>query len=261
MVRLRKTRMTAYLACILILLMQIGPATQAWAAKAPLVPKQRILVMPFSTGESVITPGLGDKVGHTLSALLRDTPGYEVVDYSKRHPSLQRAVLVEMTITEKDLVDPSGTANADIATKIAKEMGVDFVIVGDVDVYTYDAANNTCSVQMTAQMVPLRGGSLQPVIVTGEVPQTAKVANETDCAGVAAGDAVKKIVDGLKLKPSSAIAMTTPSADQPRKKSKKSSIWLSLLLGLGIGLAMSGGDSGGSGDGGGGFEPPPPVPQ
>jgi len=260
MLRIRKTRISGYLACLLIVVLQLGPVTQVMAAKAPLVPNQRIVVFPFSTADTVTQANMGVNMAHTLTSVLRATPGFEVSDYFKRHPSLQRAALEGGSLTEKDLLDPSGIANKELANRIAKEMGADMALIGDIESYKYDPAGNTCEMMITAQLVDAKTGKvLNTPVVTGLVPKTAKVSSEAECASVAAGDAVTKISEGLDLKPSVAQQMIMPKygTDQPRKKSKKGGLLLTLLLGLGVGLAVSGG---GSSSSSGGVDNPPPVP-
>lgn len=260
---MRKTRMSGVLASLLIVVLQLGPVGQAMAAKPVLVPDQRIMVFPLSTPEAGTQPKLGVDVGHTLTQVLRSTPGFEVRDFDKRNPSLQRAALEGGAITEKDLADPSGTANLDTAVKIAKETGSDMAVIGDIEGYKYDAKANTCEISITAQLIDVKTGkALKTPVVTGLVPKTAKVSSESECVSVAAGDAVTKIVEGLDLKPSAAQAMVMPKygTAEPRRKSKKGGLLLTLLLGLGVGLAVSGGGSSGGGGGGGGTEPPPPTP-
>ncbi|MDO8587249.1 MAG: hypothetical protein Q7T82_09435 [Armatimonadota bacterium] len=264
MVRMRKMRLTGCVICLLVLLMQLAPATQVLAAKAIPVPNRRVLVMPFATREDVADANLGANVGHTLVAVLKSTPGFDIVDFNKRHPSLQRAVLVEGTIVDKDLADPSGTGNLELAAKIAREIGADLVIIGDVDSYKYDAAAYTCEIQMTAELIDARSGRMEkaPLIVTGLVPKTAKVATEADCASVAAGNAVNKIAEGLALKAPATMVVSKATAPEPKRKSKKNTLLFSLILGLGVGLAFGGGGgSGSSGSGGGGgIDNPPPAP-
>jgi hypothetical protein len=262
MLRMRKMRISGFVACLLIVVLQLGPVGQAMAAKTVLVPDQRIMVFPFSTADAATQPKLGVEVGHTLTQVLRSTPGFEVRDFDKRNSSLQRAVLEGGSITQKDLADPSGIANLDIAVRMAKLTGSDMALIGDIEGYKYDPAANTCEISITAQLIDVKSGkALKTPVVTGLVPKTAKVSSEAECASVAAGDAVTKIVEGLALKPSAAQEMVMPKygTAEPRKKSKKGGLLLTLLLGLGVGLAVS--SSGSGGGGGGGIEPPPDVPK
>jgi hypothetical protein len=263
MLRIREMRISGYLSSLLIVVLLFGPAAQVMAVKAPLVPNQRIVVFPFSQRDVVTQANLGVNLAHTLTSVLRATPGFEVSDYFKKHPSLQRAALEGGSLTEKDLVDPSGVTNKELATKIAREMGADMALIGDIDSYKYDPAGNTCEITVTAELVDVKSGKvLNTPVVTGLVPKTAKVSSEAECASVAAGDAVTKIAEGLDLKPSAAQQMIMPKygTDHPTRKSKKGGLLLTLLLGLGVGLAVSGRGSSGSGGSGGGVEPPPPPP-
>jgi hypothetical protein len=265
MLRIRGTRISGFVACLLIVVLQLGPVTQVMAAKALPVPDQKIVIFPFSVADTVTQPNLGTDVGRLLTQVLSSTPGFYVSDYFKRHASLQRAALEGGSLTEKDLANPAGIGNRELAAKIARVMGYDMALIGDVESYKYDPAANTCEIMITSQLVDAKSGKiLKTPVVTGLVPKTAKVTSEADCANVAAGDAVSKIAEGLDLKPSAAQQMVMPKygTGEPRKKSKKSNLLLSLLLGLGVGFAVSGsGNSSSGGGGGGGIDPPPPPPQ
>jgi hypothetical protein len=265
MLRIRKMRFTGYLASLLVLLMQFGPATQVMAAKSapPMVAAHRVVVFPFATDDTVTQPDLGRDSAHTLTALLQSNSGYSFVDYYRRHPSVQRAVLVENTLSEKDVANPSGIDNIDIASKIAREMGADMAIVGNLRSYNYDATAKTCVIEADVDLVDTRTGkaSKGPIVVIGEVPKTAKVTTEAECASVATGDAIKKVVEGLAFKPSLAVQAQAVGNTGTKKRSGGTRLLVSLLVGLGVGLAFNGGSSSGGGAAvSSGSENPPPLP-
>ncbi|MDO8683565.1 MAG: hypothetical protein Q7N50_08795 [Armatimonadota bacterium] len=241
MVEIRKTRWGGLLACLLIMVLQVAPATQVMAAKAELpIVKKRIIVFPLALANSVTQLTMGRKMASTMSGMLQNTPGYTVTEFSKRHPSVQRAIQVEKTLLETEIDEIGGVENKANALKVAGEMGGDMIIIGNIDSYRYDPGSTLAEAQVSVQFVEVRNQKIiKNVAVTGKTPDSSKPASEDESAALAAGDAVNKIVEALAIKPPPGIEV----ADVAKKKTKKKTGLLWIVLGAALGLALVGGGS------------------
>jgi hypothetical protein len=269
MVRLRSMRQLAYLCSMLVFCLYIAPIGQVLAAGEPVpeLIKHRVVVFPFAVADEIAQKQMGQDMAATLAEVLKNTGVYEVILFSKRHPSVQRAVVVEGRLKATDLLDsydPSNsTVNADgltnkgLALKIGAEMGGDLVIIGDIASYRYDATKNSCEVLADVDMVDVHTAETSKrVTVTGRTPDGSKAKTEQECAAIAAGNAVTKIIEGLGVKPTLAVGQA--AAVNKKKKASRRNLLLLVALGLGLGLAFSGGSSGDHSSGP--VEPPPPPP-
>jgi len=254
MVRMRNMRSTAYLACLLILALYVAPPAVSAAA---LTGRQRLVVFPFSSSAGVMQAGMGEKMAAAVVEQLQGSAEYDASFFSKRHPSLQRAVMVERTMSEKDLSDSYGAANRDTALKIAREIRADLILIGDIETYKFDSAKTQSEVLLNAEVIDVRTGkTVKNMAIAGRTPENSKPVIEADAASLAEGDAVAKVAQELGVKPRSLTGEVVRTSTA-RKKSNRSRVLLTLLLGLGLGLAVSGGDSGGTTTTSGGD---PPIP-
>ena len=260
MLRIRRMKSIAYLAWALIFALYVGPSGAAFAAGGLGSAKQRLVVFPFALGEGVSQTELGRQAAEAMAQSLQSLGAYEVVQFTKRHPSLQRAVLVERTLQEKDLADAFGEANRETALKIGREMGADLILIADIDSYKYDPATNACEMLVNAELADVRTGkAAKNATVTGRTPENSKAASEDEAASLAAGNAVTKMIEGLGIKAQASEALRDSAATPGKKSHKSKLLWAALALGLGF--AFGGGSSGGStgpSDNGGGDPPPPP---
>jgi hypothetical protein len=260
MTKMRQNRLSGYLAGLLVFAMYVGPSTQAFAATKPAQPvvKHRIIVFPFAVPKEVGQPESGTKIADVLTSMLKDSDQYTVQEFSKRHPSLQRAILVERTLDSSDVDGPFGAANKATALKIAREMGGDLMVIGDVESFKYDADKGSGEELISAQLVDVRTEkSIKSLAVTGRTAESSKIATEEEAAAIAAGDAVTKIVDDFGIKPP--VSAVNPKAGGSKRSSRMKTLLFAVLLGVGVGLAGGGSSSSSNGSGGGGGTEPPPA--
>lgn len=259
MVRLRNMRQLAYVCSILMLCVYVAPVGQALAAGEPdpALVKQKVVVFPFAVADEITQKQMGQDMAVTLADVLKNTGAYEVLMFSKRHPSVQRAVVVENSLKQTDLLDAYGENNRDLAIKIGREMGGDLVIIGDIDSYRRDATKNSCEVVVNVDLVDVNTGkSEKRAAVPGRTPEGSKAMSEQECVAIAAGNAVTRIIEELGVKTVS-VGTEAIVGQKKKKSSKRNTLLISLVLALGLGLALSGGSGGGNG---GGADPPPPPP-
>lgn len=267
MIRIRRMRLTQAVAVLLVLAMYVAPGIGGAAAmaapKAPPAVKPTVVVFPFDTQSVNASETLGADIAASVKATLGASGKYDVITYSERLPSIQRAV-AEQVVKKEDVGGPFGTEKSqkDRAVRIAELMGVNVAVVGTVDDYKLDSTKNVAELTATVQIIDMSNKSvLNTLAVTGKSPDNPKSTAEAELVALAAGDMVTKIAAGMLPEGTQIIKVngnTGPApVTVPATPKKKSKSWLlALLLGVGLAVAAGGGGGGGSNDGGG--DPPPP---
>jgi len=265
MARIRRMRATGYIAVLLILALYIAPVAQAAVAgHDPFSLKKRLLIFPFAT-QADMSDSAGVQAAGALCEMLQGDKTYDPTVFSRRHPSVQRAIQVERTLTNSDVPDEFGQQSKESALKIARQLRANSIVLGDVESINYDPQKNAAEVTISAIIIDVRTGSTidKPIIAAGRTPSASKAKTESEAVSLAAGDAVTKIAQALGVDPNATKERPKAAYVTSHKSSKGKGLLLALLLGLGLGLAGgggSGGSSSGGGGGGGGGDIPPPGP-
>lgn len=259
----------------LSMLVALPPAPAAPAAQKPAsaAPTATALVFPFTPvdGNEAVASAL---TANTISRL-RLANKWDVAAYNARGPLVMRAVQ-DGTITRDQAAGPFDPA---AASTIGRAIGVNAVVTGNVEEYSWDAASGTVKLTATAQATGVDGSQLAAATVGGQVSKAG--ATEQEVAAMAAGDIAGKLVQKLTgvettapvVKPSGKTPVVAPaasadtipvegkkpSASTPHKKKRSSTLMYlggAALVGIIIAAAGGGGGNGGGGNGG----SPPPLP-
>jgi len=259
MIRFRRTRTTGYIAVLLIFALYVAPVAQAAASGSdPFSLKKRLLIFPFAT-QAGMSDSAGGQAAAALSGMFQGDKTYEPMVFSRRHPSVQRAILVEKTLSNSDMLDEFGGQDQESALKIARQLRVDSIVLGDVEKINYDPQKNVGEVTISATVIDVRTGAVvgKPIVAAGQTPSSIKPRTEGEAISLAAGDSVTKIAQAMGVNPQAERVKVKRTASH--KSGRGNGLLLALLLGLGISLAGGGGGS----SGGAPVEPPddpPPSP-
>lgn len=259
----------------LSMLAALPAAPTAFAASAPAsaAPTATALVFPFTPvdGNEAVASAL---TANTISRL-RLANKWDVAAYNARGPLVTRAVQ-DGTITREQAAGPFDPASASV---IGRAIGVNAVVTGNVEEYSWDAASGTVKLTATAQATGGDGSQLAAATVGGQVARQG--ASEQEVAAMAASEIAGKLVQKLTGVETTAPAVKPPSGRTPsveaspvdaipvegkkpssttQRKKKRSPTWMyvggAALVGIIIAAAGGGGGNGGGGNGG----SPPPLP-
>lgn len=269
MVRFRQTRLTAYVAVLVLVAMYIAPIANA-AQRRPAAPSKTVIVFPFQTPAECPLETLGSDIAATVTTSLDGPGGYKVFTMSDRMPSIKRA-LREGAVKKDDVQGPFGLEKENIQTalKIAREAAADYALVGSVDDVKSDEKAKTGDMTVSACLIDVKTGqSVRTEVVTGKVPAGSKAVTVSDLVAQAGGDAAAKLVADMAMpattyQHSTGLGMTPGMGTVAHKSSKSNNTakWIiGALIAVGVGWAVSSHNNNNTASGGDQFQPPPGPP-
>jgi hypothetical protein len=186
-----------------------APGTTAGtAAAAPPVPLPGVLtvmVFPFDNVPGAGGPALGQALADTVQQGMDRSKVYSTAKFSKTSLLVQRAATESPGIMNPDIagvIDPvKGSVDPTRAMKIAQRTGMQALLLGSIEEYTYDKAANKVTMVATAQILNSQTGEpLRTAGVTGTATGTAGT-DESVVAQAAATDVASRLLAGLAVPP------------------------------------------------------------
>lgn len=261
MVRFRQTRLTAYVAILVLVAMYIAPIANA-AHRGAAAPSKTVIVFPFQTPTECPLDTLGADIASSLTSSLDGPGGYKVFAMSDKMPSIKRA-LREGAVKKDDVQGPFGLEKEHIQTalKIAREAAADYALVGSVDDLKSDAKAKTGDMTVSACLIDVKTGqSVRTEVVTGKVPAGSKAITESDLVAQAGGDATAKLVADMAM-PTTPQGMGTVAHKTASKNNNTAKWIIGALIAVGVGVAVSShNSSNNSGGNNNGIDNPPAPP-
>ena len=261
MVRLKSARWVATMLVGIISIPYLGSAAVA-AEKISINPiAQTVLLFPFDKAAGA-KQAVATEMDQFLLDGLSANRKFNVVRYSDRLPSVQRAIVMQPEKKSGEEGNFSMDASAiSRAVEIGKATSADMIIIGSYDKYQYTRDNGAVEIAATLKLVDTKNGkTIRTISATGRgnKPSPNAPGNEQSIASEAVKDAGRNIIEQITGRPYNDI---TPRATEQTVIEKKSKInWLPfLLLSLGVGLAL-GGSGGGTTGGSSGIDNPPAPP-
>jgi hypothetical protein len=208
-------------------------AVPASAAPQPI----SVLVLTFDNKSGVGGDEMAQRVTDEVVIALGDTGRAAPTRLDPDSPSVKRAVDVERTLQKQDLQPPW---DARKAAALGKVLGVESVLIGTIDQYSFDAKARKAQVILTVQRVQVAAPETPvPIAVNGASVTKVGAVQEGPLLNEAIADAAAKLaqaVTGAPPKP----APTKPSVSKRRN-------WLPIALAAVLGilvLGRGGGDRG-----------------
>jgi hypothetical protein len=191
-----------------------GTATTRGAAQptqpVPLPGIKTVMVFPFENNTTTGGRALGEALADAVQSGMEASRIYGTVKYSgdrDRPESLlvQRALAEQsgvLTDAIKNVIDPvKGTVDQARAMQIAQRTGMEAILLGSIEEYTYDKAANKVTMVATAQILnAFTGEPLKTAGVTGTATGTPSM-DESAVAQQAATDVASRVLNGLAVPP------------------------------------------------------------
>lgn len=239
--------------CAMLSPVLFSPALAVAGQGKPLPPT--VLVLPFAPSqqiEAAVPAGVGTSLTRAVTASLRGTGRFDVVQFSANSAPIQRAV-EEGRLRVPDITPPF--EDADLSVRVAREIGTQYALAGVIEDYSYDAGAHRASLSVSVQWIDVKSGrALKTVAISGEATGTA-TSTQDEVNAKAVSDVVNRALQELAI---GEVSVVQPSAVPVKKtevKRKSNVGWI--VLGLGLIAALASGTRGG----GAGLDTPPPPPQ
>jgi hypothetical protein len=218
--------------------------------------KKTILLFPFDSANLAAAnkSDVINMIQDVAASRLTASGQYSVTRFSKNNPSIAR-LRDDQLITDADASEPYAEDNRK-SIKISKQTGHEFVLIGSVDDYKYDAARKSASLTLSGRLLETETGKIVKSVTLSGNSTSGGNADEDDRALEAARSTGERLL--AQLVPMTVAPQPIP-VEKPKstKKPRRNNdwIWAVLVVGLGVGLGigLSGGGSGGGND-----NPPPP---
>lgn len=249
----RRSAVRAWTARIVLLAMLSPIASipaMALQQGKPLPPTALVMTFaPAQQVEAAVPVNLGQNMTRAVTSSLRSVGGYDVYQYSSGSAPIVRAV-EEGRLRQADVTPPF--EDTTVVVRMAREMGVDYVLVGIIEDYSYNPSASQASVSVSAQWVEVKTGAiLKSVAISAEASGTPE-----EVEGRLASEAANRLLRELALSVAQVAPTPTPSAEpKPRVRRANNLGWI--LLGIGLIAAIATGAR----SSGGGPEQPPAIPQ
>lgn len=193
--------------------------TTAPADPVPLPGIRTVMVYPFENNTPSGGRALGEALASAVQRGMEASRVYGTTMYSPDSVLVRRARdenSTVMTPAMAGVIDPiKGTVDQARAMQIAQRTGMQALLLGSIEEYTYDKAANKVSLVATAQILDAKTGEpLRTAGVTGTATGAAG-ADESTVAQAAATDVASRILNGLSV-PQPPVAQTRGG-----KRSKK----------------------------------------
>lgn len=211
---------------------------------------QAVVVFPFAVGSGVpaskteLAKQYADDMLTLICEGFRQTQRYSVVLFDPRVASVKRAI-VEQLMTEKEAIQPIDTTSEGVARarKLANLIGADVAMIGSIEDYTFNEKTGEAVLTVTAEMIDVRTGSIEPVVVTGRAKKAGDRSDQTEEAiGISAAyDAADKILTSVASVSSSELTGTQNSGQASVKLERKKSLIPAMLGAILLGYLLSGG--------------------
>lgn len=190
-------------------------------------------LVAFSSSDPSLAP-LADRLTEALRVQLAASGRVKVIGVSMLSPSVQRAIKVESSLSDSDLIPP---VNVEKGTRIRQALNLDAVIWGNVTGYSFDKSKGQATVNAELNILET-GKELRSVAVTGQSPQKVgyrgkEAGPQSEAVGAAASKMAGEVLGTAPPKPLKA----------PGQKKHRAGWWpLLILAGVAAGaLVMSGG--------------------
>jgi hypothetical protein len=210
-------------------------AVPASAAPQPI----SVLVLTFDNKSGVGGDEMAQRVTDEVVIALGDTGRAAPTRLDPDSPSVKRAVDVERTLQKQDLQPPW---DARKAAALGKVLGVESVLIGTVDQYSFDAKARKAQVILTVQRVQVAAPETPvPIAVNGASVTKVGAVQEGPLLNEAIADAASKLAQAV-----TGTAPTTKQAPQKPSISKRKN-WLPVALAVVAGILLlgrGGGDRG-----------------
>lgn len=240
-------------ACAMLSPVLFSPAVAVAGQGKPLPPT--VLVLPFAPSqqiEAAVPAGVGTGLTRAVTASLRGTGRFDVVQFSANSAPIQRAV-EEGRLRVPDITPPF--EDVDLSVRVAREIGTQYALAGVIEDYSYDAGAHKASLSVSVQWIDVKSGrALRTVAISGEATGTA-TSTQDEVNAKAVSDVVNRALQELAI---GEVSVVQPSAVPVKKtevKRRSNVGWI--VLGLGLIAALASGARGG----GAGLDTPPPPPQ
>jgi hypothetical protein len=192
-------------------------ATAPPAKPVPLPGVRTVMVFPFENNTASGGRALGEALADAVQRGMDASRVYATAKFNPDSLLVQRAAAEQsgvLTDALKNVIDPiKGTVDQARAMQIAQRTGMQALMLGSIEEYTYDKAANKVSLVATAQILDaFTGEPLRTAGVTGTATGAAG-ADESTVAQAAATDVAGRILNGLSVPP--------PPPPPPHKKGHK----------------------------------------
>jgi hypothetical protein len=209
-----------------------------------------VLVLTLENKSEFGGDELAQRVTDALIVALEASDRAAPVRLVEDSPSLKRAVDVERTLSKQDLRPPWDAAKA---ARVGKVLGVETVLIGSIDKYSYDAKAKIAEIILTVQQVEVSAPEApKPIVVNGVSSKRVGAVQQTLLTNEAIDNAAAKIAQTITG--AAPIAkQAPPKAEGARKERNKK--WLLPALAVVALIAVLGRGGGG----GGGVAPQGPI--
>lgn len=256
MSRLRTARFLSLLTATSVLVPYLATGASASVAKAnKQVVARTILVFPFDSANGD-NAQVASSLGEVIKAGLDASGQYRVIVYSEQLPGVDR--LIRLEPEKKSIIagpfsgDPTAVSNA---VAVGKELSAELMMVGSIDKCSV-SDKGVASVMATLQLIDANTGK---TVKMAQATGTSKADSTSPNAAAiqAAGDAGRKLLEGVVGPEGLKAAMNSGTTNPIQKKKSPKRSWIAaILVGVGIGLLVSHHDKS-SGGNSSDFPPPP----
>jgi len=211
---------------------------------------QAVVVFPFAVGSGVpvskteLAKQYADDMLTLITEGLRQTQRYSVMLFDPRVASVRRAI-AEQLMTEKEATQPIDTTadGAAKARKLTSLVGADVAMIGSIEEYTFNEKTGEAVLTVTAQMIDVQTGSIEPVVVTGRAKRAGDRSDQTEEAiGISAAyDAAEKILTSVASVSATELTGTPNHGHESVKPEKKKGLIPAMLGAILLGYLLSGG--------------------
>jgi len=199
-----------------------------------------VLVLTFENKSGVGGPEMADRVTDEVVIALGETGRAAPARLDPDSPSVKRAVEVERTLQKRDLLPPW---DARKAAALGKVLGVESVLIGTVDQYSFDAKARKAQVILTVQRVQVAAPEVPvPIAVNG--------ASVTKVGAVQEGPLLNEAIADAASKLAQAVTGAAPTAKQAPAKPTvggRKNHWLVTALAVVAGILLLGSRGGHAG--------------
>lgn len=209
-----------------------------------------VLVLTLENKSEFGGDELAQRVSDALIVALEASDRAAPVRLAEDSPSLKRAVDVERTLSKQDLRPPWDAAKA---ARVGKVLGVETVLIGTIDKYSYDAKAKTAEIILSVQQVDVAAPEApKPIVVNGVSSKRVGAVQQTLLTNEAIDNAAAKIAQTI-TGAAPIVKQAPPKAAVAKKEKNKK--WLLPALAVVALIALLGRGGGG----GGGVAPQGPI--